>query len=242
MPKNIALITGSAKRIGKEISLHLASKGFDIALHFNHSQEEVKEVQQTIKSMGRNVHIFQADLQQEQETLKLIANANKALGPITCLINNASVYENDTLESFTQASWDKHLLTNCFAPLLLAREFAKQLPKGEKGNVINLLDSAAIKPRRDGLFSYQISKAAFTAASELLATQLAPTILVNNIALGPILQNPSESAADFKRYQANCPLKKGAEINDILAALDYLLAAKSITGVTIPVDGGKWLK
>ena len=238
--KKTVLITGSAKRIGKEMALHLAKNGFDVALHYHQSGTEAKSLKDEILALGRKAITLKANLLKEDEIQTLIQNATEALGSITCLINNASIYEEDTLSSFTKASWDKHFMTNSFAPLYLSQAFATLLPENVKGNIINIADSATIRPRREKVFTYQLSKALMQQATELLATQLPQNITVNTVALGIILKNKTESTERFLQMQANCPLKKGADMDDLLQAIDFILAAKSMTGVTIPIDGGKW--
>lgn len=236
-----ALITGSAKRIGREIALHLADKGYDIALHHNTSKEDAERTLEDITQKGRKGAVLQANLQQAKETEKLMAAANEALGPISLLINNASVFENDEIGTMTRSSWEKHMEVNCHAPLILAQAFAKQLPEGTEGNIINMLDYTVFNPPTEQFFSYQISKSALHSATQLLAVRLAPNIRVNAIAPGATLKNPRESQAHFDKHQSESPLGISASTIDILRTINYVTSTPCLTGHTIPLDGGKWL-
>lgn len=237
-----ALITGSAKRLGREFALFLAKKGYNLTLHYHHSEHEAKQLQKEVEKENVKSVLVKADLTQEKELKTLIKQSTDHLGTIHLLLNNASSYQSDTLESFTKASWDSNLYVNSFAPLYLAQYFAKQLGENEKGMIVNLTDSETIKPRRQKVFTYELSKSIMHIATEMLAQQLGPHIRVNAIAPGPVLQNAKETDEYFLRVKQNCPLAQGAEIDDLLQGLDYLLHASAVTGVTLPIDGGKWLK
>jgi NAD(P)-dependent dehydrogenase (short-subunit alcohol dehydrogenase family) len=184
--------------------------------------------------------VVKADLAIEAETLALGPQAIKALGPLTALINNASIFERDEVESVTRASWDAHMEANLRAPFVLIQEFAKQLPESEKGAVINLLDQRVwnLTPH---FTSYTISKAGLWTATQTLAMALAPHIRVNAIGPGPILPSPRQSANEFSRQCASTPLGHGAKPEEIAAAVRFLLDSPSVTGQMIAIDGGQHL-
>ncbi len=181
-----------------------------------------------------------ADLSLEDDTQRLVARANQAVGPLTALVNNASVFESDTLATMTRESWDKHIETNLRAPLVLAQNFAEQLPTTAEGAIVNLLDQRLLKPTPQFL-SYGVSKAGLHWLTVTLAQSLAPRIRVNAVAPGPTLRNTRQSEAHFKRQQAATILGRGALPEDVAAATQYLLEARAVTGQMIAVDGGQHL-
>jgi NAD(P)-dependent dehydrogenase (short-subunit alcohol dehydrogenase family) len=181
-----------------------------------------------------------ADLANEEESQRLIERACEDMGPLTALVNNASVFENDSIATMTRASWDKHMGVNLRAPLVLAQNFASQLPKDANGAIVNLLDQRLLKPTPQFL-SYSVSKAGLQWLTVTLAQALAPRIRVNAVAPGPTLRGVRQSEADFQRQVEATPLKRGASPADIGAAVRYLLEAPAVTGQTIAVDGGQHL-
>jgi len=180
------LITGAAKRIGRQLALDLAAAGHDIAIHCNTSRDAAAEVADGISAMGRKAVIVQGDLAQPDVPERLIAEAARGLGSLTVLINNASVFEPDNVGEITVDSWTEHLDTNLRAPVMLAQAFARQLPRGRNGNIINIIDQRVWKlnPR---LTSYTRSKTGLWTATRTLAQALAPRIRVNAIGPGPAL-------------------------------------------------------
>ncbi|HYM17261.1 MAG TPA: SDR family oxidoreductase, partial [Micropepsaceae bacterium] len=180
------------------------------------------------------------DLSMEDDTQRLIERAHESVGPLTALINNASVFEADTISSMTRESWTKHMETNLRAPLVLAQNFAEQLPENAEGAIVNLLDQRLLKPTPQFL-SYGVSKAGLHWLTITLAQALAPRIRVNGIAPGPTLRNARQSEAHFKQQQASTILGRGATPEDVAAAAQYLLEAGAVTGQMIAVDGGQHL-
>jgi len=203
------LITGGAKRLGRAIALHLGAAGWSVAVHYNVSQGDAEETVAALHQMGVHAAALNADLSMEEDTQRLIARANKAVGPLTALVNNASVFESDTLATMTRASWDKHIETNLRAPFVLAQNFAEQLPEGAEGAIVNLLDQRLLKPTPQFL-SYGVSKAGLHWLTVTLAQALAPRTRVNAVAPGPTLRNARQSEAHFKRQQASTILGRGA--------------------------------
>jgi len=234
------LVTGAAKRLGRAIALHLGAAGWSVAVHYNSSQADAEETVAALHEMGVHAAALNADLATEEDSQRLIGRANKAVGPLTALVNNASVFEGDTLHTMTRESWDKHIETNLRAPLVLAQNFAEQLPQGVEGAIVNLLDQRLLKPTPQFL-SYGVSKAGLHWLTVTLAQALAPQIRVNSVAPGPTLRNARQSEAHFKRQQASTILGRGASPEDVAAATRYLLDARAVTGQMIAVDGGQHL-
>jgi NAD(P)-dependent dehydrogenase (short-subunit alcohol dehydrogenase family) len=234
------LVTGGAKRLGRAIALHLGKAGWSVAVHYNSSQADAEETVATLHESGIHAAALNADLSMEDDTQRLIARAREAVGPITALINNASVFESDTISSMTRESWSKHIETNLRAPLVLSQNFAEQLPEGAEGAIVNLLDQRLLKPTPQFL-SYSVSKAGLHWLTVTLAQALAPRIRVNAVAPGPTLRNARQSEASFKRQQSSTVLGRGASPEDVAAAAHYLLDARAVTGQMIAVDGGQHL-
>lgn len=239
-PRPVAVVTGAARRIGRAIALGLAREGWAVAVHYRSSRLEADEVVTTIEAEGGSAAAIEADLAQETEVRKIIARAREALGPVTCLVNNASVFEHDDSRTATRESWDRHMECNLRAPLVLIQDFAAQLPEDAAGNVVNLLDERVwnLTPH---FLSYTVTKSALWALTRTLALDLAPRIRVNGIGPGPTLPSPRQTDAQFKaQYQAT-PLRRPADPEEIAAAVLFLLASPAVTGQMIALDGGQHL-
>ncbi len=238
--KGAALITGGAKRIGRAIALNLAEHGFDIAVHYGTSRAEAAEVVAAITATGRRAVALSADLTSEAETASLLPAAVKALGPVTCLVNNASVFERDEALTVTRESWDAHIETNLRAPFVLTQEFARRLPTDMPGAVVNILDERVwnLTPH---FVSYTLSKAGLWTLTQVIAMALAPRIRVNAIGPGPTLPSSRQSAEQFARQGASVPLKRGATPEEIAAAVRFVVDAGAMTGQMIALDGGQHL-
>jgi len=240
MTGKIVLVTGAAKRLGRAIALELAGAGWDIALHYSTSREDAEKVASDIRAQGVRCAIFAANFAVEAETEKLVGRVNAELGPLTALINSASLFENDDWRSASRQSWDAHMEVNLRAPFLLSQYFAKQLPKGAKGAIVNIIDQRVLKPTPQFLF-YSLSKAGLYWLTTTLAQALAPDIRVNAVGPGPTLRNPRQSEADFTRQRDATILKHGADPDDVARAVLYLLGADAVTGQMLAVDGGQHL-
>lgn len=238
--KGVALVTGAAKRIGRAIALALADDGYDVAVHYGASRRDAEEVAAAILAKGRRAVALGADLAREAETLALLGVATGALGPVTCLVNNASVFERDEALTVTRESWDAHLETNLRAPFVLMQEFARALPAERHGAIVNVLDERVwnLTPH---FVSYTLSKAGLWTLTQAMAMALAPRIRVNAIGPGPTLPSPRQSEEQFARQQAGVPLGHGATPEEIAAAVCFILGSGSMTGQMIALDGGQHL-
>ncbi len=234
------LVTGAAKRLGRAIVLDLAQAGWTIGLHYHGSAAEAEETAGDIRAKGGKVALFSADFAKEDETAGLIPRVVKEIGLLSALINSASLFENDNWHSATRQSWDAHMETNLRAPFLLSQVFAKQLPAGQSGNIINIIDQRVLKPTPQ-FISYSLSKAGLYWLTTTLAQALAPNIRVNAVGPGPTIRNLRQSEEDFARQRKATVLERGAEPKDVAAAIRYLLEAPSVTGQMIAVDGGQHL-
>jgi len=234
------LITGAARRIGRALALDLGRAGWRVAVHYNRSQEEAEEVVDAIHAAGSLAVAIRADLSQEEDVQTIIPTAVEALGPLDALINNASLFENDTAMTATRSSWDAHMETNLRAPFVLTQHFAAQLPAETPGCVINLLDQRVwnLTPY---FTTYTLSKAGLWALTQTLALALAPSIRVNAIGPGPALPSSRQTQPQFDEQCARMPLGRGTTPEEICAAVRFLLASPSITGQMIALDGGQHL-
>jgi NAD(P)-dependent dehydrogenase (short-subunit alcohol dehydrogenase family) len=234
------LITGAAKRLGRAIALDLARHGWNVAIHYNSSEREARVTCEDAQAGRAKAVLVKADLAREEETATLVERATQQLGPLTALINSASIFENDQWYSADRTSWDRHMEVNLRSPLVLAQQFAKQLPRDAHGSVINLLDQRLFKPAPDFL-SYGVSRAGLHWLTITLAQALAPRIRVNAVAPGPTLKAARQLTAHFERERNSTILGRGSEPQDICDAVRYLLEARAVTGQTITVDGGQHL-
>jgi NAD(P)-dependent dehydrogenase (short-subunit alcohol dehydrogenase family) len=233
-----ALVTGSARRIGRAIALDLGARGWAVAVHYHGSAAAAHAVVREIVESGGRAEALQADLRDEAATRTLVSGAARALGaPVDVLINNASVFENDDLRSATRESWDAHMDTNLRAPFVLCQEFDAQK---RPGNIVNILDERVWKPT-PYFASYTLSKSALWTLTRTLALALAPTIRVNGIGPGPVLPSPRQTEEQFARQVAALPLKRGPALAEICDAVRFILGTPSMTGQMIALDGGQHL-
>lgn len=236
-----ALVTGAGVRIGKAIALALADDGYNVALHYRSSSAEADAVAAEIRKKNVQAVAVQADLSIEAEHGALIGDAANALGPISLLVNSASVFEADDIASMSRKSWDMHMETNLRAPLKLTQDFAAQAPASANSSVINIIDQR-VKKLTPQFLSYTASKAALMTLTVTLAQALGPQgIRVNAIGPGPTLKNPRQSDEDWRRQNEATVLGHGADPRDITDAVLYLASAKAVTGQMIAVDGGQHL-
>ena len=234
------LITGAARRIGRAIALELARAGWAVAVHYHRSAEDAESLAREIAASGGRATALAAALTDESAVQALVPRAAAALGPVTCLVNNASAFEPDTIATVTRASWDTHMETNLRAPLVLTQAFVRALPSGAAGNVINILDQRVWNPTPYFL-SYTVGKAGLWMLTKTLALALAPAIRVNAIGPGPTLPSERQSAEHFARQQRNTPLRRGPQPEEIGRAARFILDSPSLTGQMIALDGGQHL-
>jgi len=240
MVPRAALVTGAGRRIGRAIALDLAHHGWAVAVHYHTAAADAAAVVGEIKAAGGRAIAVAADLANEAETDSLLPRATEAIGPIGCLVNNASVFEPDTAGTATRASWDQHLEPNLRAPFVLSQAFSRALPTDTGGIIINMLDQRVwnLTPY---FLSYTISKAGLWTLTQTLALALAPRIRVNGIGPGPALPSARQTDAEFARQCTSLPLGRGTSPEEICAAVRFLLAAPSVTGQMIALDGGQHL-
>jgi NAD(P)-dependent dehydrogenase (short-subunit alcohol dehydrogenase family) len=235
-----ALVTGGAKRLGRAIALALAEAGFDVALHYASSAAEAEATAAAIRALGRRAATLRADLSREAEVIPLVPAAIESVGPVGVLVNNASTFVRDEVGDATRESWDLHMEPNLRAPFVLTQGFAKALPAGAEGVVLNLLDQRvwSLTPH---FVSYTLSKAGLWALTRSLALALAPRIRVVGIGPGPALPSPRQSQAQFDRQCASVPLRRGTSPEEVGRAAIALLALPSVTGQMLALDGGQHL-
>lgn len=234
------LITGAARRIGRQLALDLADEGWAVAVHYNTSRDEANDVVTDIAAKGGRAVAVQGDLAASDVPAKIVAKAAEALGPLTCLVNNASMFEPDEPETFTLESWNLHLDTNLRAPVFLAQAFVAQFPEGAHGNIVNLIDQCVLK-LNPTYFSYTASKSALWTVTRTLAQSLAPRIRVNAIGPGPALPHVRMKEDDFAERTEQTLLQRGTSPEEISSALSFILSAPALTGQMIVLDGGQHL-
>lgn len=237
---SVVLITGAAKRLGRAIALKLADEGYDVAIHYRSSKPDAESLAAEILAKGRRAALVDGELSKESDVVTFVPRATAALGVVTALVNSASVFEDDRVETMTRASWDKHIEANLRAPLVLAQGFAKALPAGAHGAIVNLIDQAVLNLTPQ-FMSYTVSKAALWTLTQTLAQALAPRIRVNAVAPGPSLKAERQTQANFDAHVKATLLQRPSAPQDIAGAVHYLLTAPAVTGQMITVDSGQHL-
>lgn len=244
-----ALVTGGARRLGQAMALYLAGRGYAVAVHYDRSASDARTTVDEIRALGASGVALQADLLDEDAAAGLVGRAAEALGgPLTVLVNNASIFEHDTLASATRDGWNRHFGSNLRAPFLLTQGFAAQarpadLVEGEPlacNLIVNMVDQRVRKPTPE-FMTYTIAKMALWAMTQTTAQALAPHTRVNAIAPGPTMQGARQSATHFAGQRAATILGRGANPADITAALGFFLDSPAVTGQLICVDGGQHL-
>ena len=236
----VALITGGARRIGRAIALDLAGHGHPVVIHCNHSHEDADELVAEIAKNGGKAAIVRADLGDTDALEGLVAEAAGCFGPLGVLVNNASIFEEDSAQDFDWDTWDKHFAVHAKAPVQLARSFAQQLGADDDGLIVNIIDQRVWRPT-PRFFSYTLSKSVLWTATQTLAQALAPRIRVNAIGPGPTLPNSRQDQAAFDAQVAALILERGPDLAEFGATIRYLWQARSVTGQMIALDGGQHL-
>lgn len=234
------LVTGAARRLGRIIALDLGARGWRVGVHYRASAAEAAALLAEIERNGGTAAALAADLDRLDALSKLIADCASSLGPPACLINNAARFEHDTLGTLQGETWQAHLDVNLRAPIFLTQAFARTLPDGVEGNVINIIDQKVLRPDPD-YFSYTMAKAALWSATQIMAQALAPRIRVNAIAPGPVLNADGQSESAFEREYRETLLQRAVGTDDVSRAVRFLLETPSITGQIIALDSGQHL-
>ncbi|MBC7131555.1 MAG: SDR family oxidoreductase [Roseovarius sp.] len=245
-----ALVTGAGRRLGRAMAIELARQGHDVAVHYATSAADAEEVAHAIRALGQKAVTLCADLLDEAQVTPLVARAAEALGgPILTLVNNASIFEHDTIATATRQSWDRHMESNLRAPFVLMQEMARGVPEpatdrnGEpraRGLVVNMIDQRVRKLTPE-FMSYTLAKAGLWALTRTGAQALAPRVRVNAIGPGPTMQGHRQSPAHFAAQRRATVLGRGGSPDEVCATLGYLLHAPGVTGQLICVDGGQHL-
>ena len=237
MEANKIIITGGATRIGAAIAKRLAGRGVEIVIHFNKSKSNAEKLKKELSKKQTKVYLVKGDLSKEPDVNKILKFAKSKLKYFDCLINNASLFENDKLENFNTDSWGRHLRTNLRTPALLSKEFAKNV-KGKNNNIINIIDQRVFK-LTPYFFSYTISKTGLYTLTKTSAMSLAPNIRVNGIAPGPTMKNKRQTDKHFKKQYMATPLKRQVDVEEICNAVDFFIKNRSITGQVLAIDSGQ---
>ncbi|RAK64206.1 SDR family oxidoreductase [Phenylobacterium kunshanense] len=238
--RGAALVTGGARRIGRVLAAAAARAGYDVAIHVRQIDDDAEAAAGEVRGYGRKAAILGCDLRKESATVALVGDVEAELGPVTLLVNSASVFEEDAFADMNRASWDLHMETNLRAPLVLSQAFARRLPEDREGLIVNVLDQRVWRPGAD-FFSYTLSKVALWDATRMLAQALAPRIRVNGIGPGPTLQSIHQDADAFAAEAEATLLRRPVDPAQMGAALAYLIDARAVTGQMIAVDSGQHL-
>ena len=237
MEANKIIITGAATRMGAAIAKKLSGPKAEIVIHYNKSKSSAEKLKKELMKNKTKVYLIKGDLSKENDLKKIIKFSKSKLKYFDCLINNASIFENDNLINFTSKSWSQHLNINLKAPACLTKEFAKNT-RGKKNNIINIIDQRVFK-LTPFFFSYTLSKTGLYTLTKTSAMSLAPNIRVNGIAPGPTIKNKRQTDKHFKKQYLATPLKQQVDINEICNAVDFFIKNSSITGQVLAIDSGQ---
>ena len=233
------IVTGGATRIGAAIAEKLSGPNKQIVIQYNKSKSKAENLKKKIQNYGTKIYLVKGDLSKEKDIIKIIKFSKSKMKFFDCLINNASVFENDKLENFSSLSWEKHISTNLKAPALLSKEFSKNV-RGKNNNIINIIDQRVFK-LTPYFFSYTLSKTGLYTLTKTSAMSLSPNIRVNGIAPGPTIKNKRQSEKHFKAQWKSTILKKQVDINNICNLIKYFIESDSVTGQILNVDSGQSL-
>ena len=233
------IITGGATRIGAAIAEKLSGPNIEVTIHYNKSKSKAESLKKKLQKFGTTVYLISGDLSKERDVKKIIKFSKSKMKFFDCLINNASLFENDKLENFSSQSWEKHISTNLKAPALLSKEFSKNV-RGKNNNIINIIDQRIFK-LTPYFFSYTLSKTGLYTLTKTSAMSLSPKIRVNGIAPGPTIKNKRQSEKHFKSQYLATPLKQQVDVNEICNAVDFFIKNSSITGQVLAIDSGQSL-
>ena len=239
MEANKIIITGAATRMGAAIAKKLSGPGVEMIIHYNTSRTEAEKLKKELIKNKTKVYLVKGNLAKEQDLKKIIKFSKDKLKYFDCLVNNASLFENDNLKNFTSKSWGNHINVNLKAPAYLTKEFAKNT-RGKNNNIINIIDQRVFK-LTPFFFSYTLSKTGLYTLTKTSAMELAPNVRVNGIAPGPTIKNKRQTDSHFKKQYLATPLKRQVNVKDICSAVDFFIKNSSITGQVIAIDSGQSL-
>jgi NAD(P)-dependent dehydrogenase (short-subunit alcohol dehydrogenase family) len=239
MEANKIIITGAATRMGAAIAEKLSGPGVEMVIHYKNSKKEAENLQKELLKNKTKVYLVKGNLAKEQDLKKIINFSKSKLKYFDCLINNASLFENDNLKNFSSKSWNQHLDVNLKAPAYLTKEFSKNV-RGKNNNIINIIDQRVFK-LTPFFFSYTLSKTGLYTLTKTSAMELAPNIRVNGIAPGPTIKNKRQTEIHFKKQYLVTPLKRQVDVKNICSAVDFFIKNSSITGQVIAIDSGQSL-
>ena len=231
------IITGGADRIGAAIAEKLSGPNKEIVIHYNKSKSKAENLKKKLQNYGSKIYLVRGDLSKEKDINKIIKLAKSKLKYFDCLINNASLFDNDKIENFKIDSWEKHMSTNLRAPAFLSKEFSKNI-RGKNNNIINIIDQRVFK-LTPFFFSYTISKTSLYTLTKTSAMSLSPYIRVNGIAPGPTIKNKRQSEKHFKKQYLATPLRRQVDVKEICNAVDFFIKNSSITGQVLAIDSGQ---
>ena len=241
LSQRAALVTGGGRRIGEGIAKALAADGWFVYIHCHKSSDQASEVLQEIKSYNGNGIVVNQDLSEPGAAESLMRKVENGPAPLTALINNASLFEYDTVATITEKSLDEHFAVNVRSPTILSKVFADSLRKGTTGCIINILDNKVYAINPDYL-SYTISKVALQGVTSALAMALAPKVRVNGIAPGITLESGNQGNASFIKGQTMSPMGHVSSVEDITRSVLFILNSSFINGNVITIDGGQSLQ
>ena len=233
------IITGGATRIGAAIAQRLSGPNKEIVIHFNKSRSKAEILRKKLVKLGAKIYLVKADLSKEKDVYKIIKFSKLKMKYFDCLINNASIFENDKLLNFNSKSWEKHITINLKAPAILCKEFGKNI-RGKNNNIVNIIDQRVFK-LTPHFFSYTISKTGLYTLTKTSAMSLAPNVRVNGIAPGPTIKNKRQSDKHFKNQYLATPLKHQVDVKEICNTVDFFIKNSSITGQVLAIDSGQSL-
>ena len=239
MEANKIIITGAATRMGAAIAKKLSGPGVEMVIHYHSSKKEAEILQKELLKNKTKVYLVKGDLAKEHDLKKIIKFSKSKLTYFDCLINNASLFENDNLKNFSSKSWSQHLDVNLKAPAYLTKEFSKNV-KGKNNNIINIIDQRVFK-LTPFFFFFTLSKTGLYVLTKTSAMELAPNIRVNGIAPGPTIKNKRQTETHFKKQYLATPLKQQVNVKDICSTVDFFIKNSSITGQVIAIDSGQSL-
>jgi pteridine reductase len=236
----VALVTGSAVRIGRALALALAREGARLVVHYNSSSGPAQETVTEIQDLGSEAWAVQADLSQFEQLAPLLERAVHHFGRIDILVNSAAIFEPARLSGTTESDWDRHFAINLKAPFFLSQAFAAHIATDQRAHIVNIADWRGLHPDT-GSLAYSLTKSGLIAMTKGLALALAPRIQVNAIAPGAILPPPGEDQAYLQDLARTIPIQHPGSPDEVARALVYLLSSDFVTGEVLYVTGGQHL-